>query len=289
MELIIISVVSNVRCRVKRTGIFIFLFLIVCSVFAVGQDSLKNRVYKVNPFIDIPVAAVAAATNYWGLRIVDRKPDLDSLTIINLDPSSVNRFDRSAIWQDVDFAPKARKLSDYGMTVSFMLPVLLLADREIRRDWAPLLLLYLETQAIVGNLFSWGAAIHIDRIRPLVYNPDVPWNERSGIRTQNSFYSGHTSSSASASFFVAKVYSDYHPELGNKKYLVYSLALIPPVFTGLMRYKGMKHFPTDVLTGLIVGASTGILIPHLHKKSGSNLSVVPFAGHVNGLALSYKF
>lgn len=280
---------SKVYLTLKRIGPCIILLLIAYSLHAEKPDSLKNLVYEVNPFIDIPVTAVAAATNFWGLRIVDRKPDLDSLTIISLDANNINRFDRSATRQDVDFAPKARKLSDYGMTVSFMLPIVLLADKEIRRDWAPLLLLYLETQAIVGNLFSWGAAIHIDRIRPLVYNPDVPWNERTGIRTQNSFYSGHTSSSASASFFVAKVYCDYHPELGNKKFLIYSLALIPPVFTGSMRYKGMKHFPTDVLTGLVVGASAGILIPHLHKKTRSNLSVVPFAGQTNGLALSYRF
>lgn len=274
---------------VKKYIFSLFLFLAACNVYPEGRDSLKHKVYNVNLYIDIPVTAVAAATNYWGLRIVDSKPHLDSLTIINLDANNINRFDRSATRQDVDFAPKARKISDYGMTVSFMLPIVLLADKEIRRDWAPLLLLYLETQAIVGNLFSWGSAIHIDRIRPLVYNPDVPWNERTGIRTQNSFYSGHVSSSASASFFVAKVYNDYHPELGNKKYLIYSIALIPPVFTGIFRYKGMKHFPTDVLTGLVVGASTGILIPHLHKIARPNLSVVPFGGQVNGLALSLRF
>jgi membrane-associated phospholipid phosphatase len=95
--------------------------------------------------------------------------------------------------------------------------------------------------------------------------------------------------SASACFFAAKVYCDYHPELGNKKYLVYSLALVPSAATGFFRYKGLKHFPTDVITGLIIGASTGILVPHLHKRTGSNLTLVPFAGPVNGLALSYKF
>jgi membrane-associated phospholipid phosphatase len=95
--------------------------------------------------------------------------------------------------------------------------------------------------------------------------------------------------SASASFFTAKVYCDYHPELGNRKYLFYSLALIPPVVTGFFRYKGLKHFPSDVITGLVVGASTGILIPHLHKRTRSNLTIVPFAGPVNGLAMSYNF
>jgi membrane-associated phospholipid phosphatase len=273
----------------RKSWYFIFLFSIACNFLIVGQDSLKTKVYKVNPYIEIPVTAVLTVTNFWGLNVVDSKPDLDSITIISLDANNINRFDRSATRQNVDFAPTARMLSDYGLYISYAIPFFLAIDKEIRKDWAPLLLLYLETQAIAGNLFSWGAAIHIDRIRPLVYNPDVPWEDRTGKRTQNSFYSGHTSTSASASFFTAKVYCDYHPELGNKKFIVYSLALIPPLYTGLFRYKGMKHFPTDVLTGMAVGAATGILIPHLHKKIRSELAIVPFAGQVNGLALSYNF
>ena len=273
----------------KRIGTFLFLVSLAGNLYAGPPDSLKNQVYKLNLYVDIPVTGIAIATNFWGLAMVDKKPILDSMTILNLDANDVNRFDRSATRQDADFAPTAQTLSDYGMAASFMLPLLLLADKEIRRDWAPLLLLFLETQAITSNLFSWGAAVHIDRIRPLVYHPDVPYDDKTFKRNKNSFYSGHTSSSASASFFTAKVYCDYHPELGNKKYLVYSLALIPPVYTGFFRYKGMKHFPTDVLTGLVVGASVGILIPHLHKKTRSNLSVRPFAGQVNGLALSYKY
>jgi hypothetical protein len=85
-----------------------------------------------------------------------------------------NRFDRSATWQDAGFAPRARTISDFGMYGSYALPLLLLADKRIRKDWSELLVLFLETQAMVGNLYSWGSVIHIDRIRPLVYNPDVP-------------------------------------------------------------------------------------------------------------------
>ena len=88
---------------------------------------------------------------------------------------------------------------------------------------------------------------------------------------------------------MAKVYCDYHPELGNKKLLIYSIAVLPPAFTGYFRYKGMKHFPTDVLTGFAVGAGTGLLIPHLHKKKNANLTIVPFTGKYNGVALSFKF
>ena len=278
-----------IRFTWRGIGLFFCFLILACNLHAGRPDSLKNQVYILNLLIDIPLTVVASATNYWGLVVVDQKPVLDSMTIINLDPNDVNGFDRSATRQEADFAPKAQKLSDYGMAISFMLPLVLLADKEIRRDWAPLALLFLETQAITSNLFSWGAAVHIDRIRPLVYHPDIPYEDKTYVRNKNSFYSGHTSTSASASFFTAKVYCDYHPEIGNKKYLVYSLALIPPMYTGYFRYRGMKHFPTDVLTGFAVGAGVGLLVPHLHKKTGPNLTILPYTGRVNGLALSYRF
>jgi membrane-associated phospholipid phosphatase len=280
---------TNSNFVLKKFLLSIFFLLFICSLSAQRADSLDHKVYKINLRIDIPVTVVGHATSFWGFATVNGKPPLDSLSIIALDANDINKFDRSATWQDAEFAPVARRLSDATLALSNMLPFLLMFDESIRQDWGDVLLLFLETQAIVGNLYSWACVVHVDRIRPLVYSEDVPWAERSGTRTKNAFYSGHTSLSASASFFAAKVYCDYHPELENKKYLVYSLALVLPVTTGLLRYKGMKHFPTDVLTGLLVGASTGILIPHLHKRTRSNLSIVPFAGPVNGLAMSYKF
>jgi membrane-associated phospholipid phosphatase len=275
----------------KKITLSIILFLVIFNLYAQEKDSLRlsQKVYTLNYWVDIPLTSVAAITGLLGASAVDSKSPLDSLTIIGLNANDINRFDRSATWQDAEFAPTARRISDVTLAVSNLLPLLLLADIEIRQDWGDVLLLFLETQAISANLYSWGCTVHVDRIRPLVYNPDVPWEEKTGARTKNAYFSGHTSMSSSASFFTAKVYCDYHPELGNKKYLIYSAAAIPPLLTGFFRYKGLKHFPTDVLTGMIVGACSGILVPHLHKRTRSNLTIAPFAGQVNGMALSYKF
>jgi membrane-associated phospholipid phosphatase len=272
-----------------KHAFFPLLCILVLSPGTHGQ-LFESEVYNVNPYIDGAITAAAAATSYWGMVIVDKKVPLDSNDIARLNANEINRFDRSATQQDPNYMHTAWKISDVGMRGSMMMPVVLMLDREIRNDWAPVLLLYLETQAIVGNLYSWGAAIHIDRIRPLVYNPEVAYEEKIFIRNKNSFYSGHTSTSAAGSFFTAKVYCDYHPELGNKKFIFYGLALLPPAFTGFYRYKGMKHFPTDVLTGVAVGAATGILVPHLHKhRKNKNLTLIPVTGHFSGLAMSLKF
>jgi len=50
--------------------------------------------------------------------------------------------------------------------------------------------------------------------------------------TTDSFFSGHTSTTA---------------------------ALIPPAFVGYHRYRGLKHFPTDIAFGTTIGAAVGIL------------------------------
>jgi len=90
---------------------------------------------------------------------------------------------------------------------------------------------------------------------------------------------------------MAKVYSDYHPELGNKKYWLFAAAAIPPSLVGYYRFKAMKHFPTDIMAGVVAGAACGILIPHIHKnkREESDWAFVPFAGKINGLQLSYTF
>ncbi len=273
----------------KISTSLIILISVSLNAWAQATDTLDQKVYNVRAVVDIPITVAAFATNYWGLRILEQKEPLDSVTIVNLDPNDINAFDRCATQQDADYAPTAQKISDYGMYAAFALPLLFLVDKKIRKDWAPLFLMYLETEAIVGNFYSWGAA-HVDRIRPLVYHPDIPWGDKIGGGTQTSFYSGHTSSSAAACFFVAKVFCDYHPEWGNKKYLVYGAAAIPPIFIGYYRIKGMKHFPTDVITGFIVGTTTGLLVPHLHKNKKANLAILPVASRrFNGLAMTLKF
>ncbi len=273
----------------KATAVCILLIFVSGHLLAGEKDSIRHQVYRVNYAVDIPVTVAAIGTAFWGLSIVTSKPPLDSMTVVQLDPNDVNRFDRRATQRDVEFGPIARSISDITMGISNAMPFFLFLNEEIRQDWSDVLILIIQTQAITGNLYSWGGTVPFDRIRPMAYNEDVPWHERTDSRNRNSFYSGHTSMSASGCFLTAKIYCDYHPELGNRKYLIYSLAAVLPVTTGFMRYKGLKHFPTDVITGLFVGAGVGMLIPQLHKMTGPNLTVVPFTGRVNGLALSYTF
>ena len=273
----------------KKTILSLCLLFLFRYSFCQEKES-SPKVYTLYPWVDIPTIVVGAITNYYALPYVKSKTPLDSAVVVHLKSSDVNWFDRSATWQNAGFSETANTISDYSLNISFLLPAILMFDDKIRPEWMELLVLYLETHAITANIYSLGAARYIDRTRPLVYNPEFAFETRTGTNTRNSFFSGHTSTAAATSFFMAKVYSDFHPELGRKKFLVYSLALIPPAFTGYFRYKASKHFPTDILTGLCVGGAMGILIPQLHKtRPNRKLAIVPFAGQLNGIAMTYKF
>ena len=255
-----------------------------------AQETSPLPVYKVNTRLEIPLSLGLFAYNSVGFKLINNKPVLDSLEISQLKTDDIPAFDRVATQQDASNMERANSLSDYGMNASVLLPFCLMFDRQIRKDWFDLMVLYAETHAINSAIYVMGAGF-FDRTRPFPYNPDVDYEKKIGKGTQVSFFSGHVSTAAAASFFMAKVYSDYHPNIGTKKYWLYAASLVPPVFVGYYRVKAMKHFPTDVITGTLIGAATGVVIPQLHKiqYGNGNLSIMPFFGESTGLNLHYSF
>ena len=180
--------------------------------------------------------------------------------------------------------------SNLALTSILALPASLLFDRRTRRDWFGLLLMYLETITVTTNIYEWSllGPNSQNRIRPVAYYDQVPYDERILANNRNSFYSGHTASAAATTFFLAKVYSDYHPEIGATKYLLYGAALIPPLVVGYLRMKALMHFPSDVMVGLGVGVLCGLLIPEMHRVREKTISfeLVASAGSM-GLAVKW--
>lgn len=277
----------------KKTA-FILLFIVQSRTLWAQQDSLvQTKVYQFNRKIEIPINLAHHTLNYFVYDALKRKPLITEEQVTALDANNVWFFDRHAATQSYSYSARenALKASDLGMNIMIGLPFTLVFDKAIRKDALDILLLYLETQAI--NLsFSYTGPLLSNRARPFAYYPEIPMEEKLKMGSTDSFFSGHTSSTAAASFFMAKVYTDYHPETEGKKWLFYAAALMPPAIVGYFRYIGLKHFPTDVLTGIAVGAASGILVPQLHKNKelrNRNLSLVPYVGETSGLLVQLKF
>jgi len=272
-----------------------FIFIVFnLSGTLTGQESgaEDKKVYHLNYKIDVPIIVGNYALNFYGLKLIKDKPPLTYEEVNTLNKDDIWKFDRRAVEQTHTHDERARTVSDIGLWVGYCLPFLLVIDNEIRSRWYDVLLLYLQAQSINYTVYAFGGPVFTSRVRPLVYYEETSLDYKlSNDGTTDSFFSGHSSMVAGASFFMAKVLDDYHPELGGKKWLIYAAALIPPVFVGYHRYRGKMHFPTDIVLGTAIGAAAGVLVPHLHKKSRKNkdLSIVPFTGSYSGMVLSLKF
>ena len=107
----------------------------------------------------------------------------------------------------------------------------------------------------------------------MAYYDQLTYDQRKSGSNRNSFYSGHDAVVSASTFFMAKVYCDYNPGIGNNKYFLYAAATIPPLDMGYFRVKALAHFPSDVLVGLGVGAVCGFVIPELHRLQDKNFSL----------------
>ena len=141
-------------------------------------------------------------------------------------------------------------------------------------------------------MYSWGpyGAQVIERFRPATFIEELSFEKRTDPNNRNSFFSGHTNSTAAGVFFTAKVYCDFHPDLGWKKGLIYGLATIPTVAVGVYRIRALRHYPTDIIVGAINGALVGILVPEIHKRSQARLAFAPsYLPQFKGASMVYRF
>ncbi len=271
--------------------VFSFLFALNATT-VYGQSSSP---YKTSFKVDGPITAVAVGLNGYGLYRITDKDGMSEAQVLAMDKNDVNKFDRPYAGNyDLD----AKNLSDFGFYGSFALPLTLLFNEDVRSNAGQTAVLYVETMAITGALFTMANGF-TERRRPLAYGEfdangqaieGAPMDERIRKNAKNSFFAGHTAATAGASFFFAKVFHDYNPDSPWKP-VVWGAAAALPAGVGYLRLKAGKHFLSDNIIGYVVGAGAGILVPQLHKKGNtSGLSLVPVSTfEYNGAALTYKF
>ncbi len=198
------------------------------------------------------------------------RQNLDPLTeeeVASLDPMDVPAFDRGTIT-----TKKAVTAGDLFLFGSFFFPFTFASHEETKKD--------IETLAVMtGEVFVFQMGLNFmvkvltQRVRPYCYDENTPLPEKTTVHAKLSFYSGHTSTAAAMSFFVAKVFSDYLSS-PSTKFIIWTSAAIYPLFTGFLRLGSGSHFRTDIIAGYITGALIGYLIPVLHKsKLKENLTI----------------
>jgi membrane-associated phospholipid phosphatase len=247
---------------------------LLCGCAATAQKD--STVYRLNAWVDAPLIAAGTTSFITGMWAQNAKPSLGPGELGGLRNYQVPGFDRMALRIDPAGQDRAMRISDRVLYGTLAAPAALLLDGRVRKEWLNVYTLYVEAAAITSGMQAWSC-VGAGRYRPIAYIESATLDQRIDQRNSNSFYSGHTANTAMASFFMAQVLSDMHPELGAKKWWLYGAAALPPAVVGYYRIEAGKHFPTDVLTGALMGAATGILVPVLHRAHlcDGHLSVVP--------------
>ncbi|MCU0405753.1 MAG: phosphatase PAP2 family protein [Ignavibacteriaceae bacterium] len=235
-----------------------FALSVIFSFSISSAQSTQNRPFELSLGKEATIISAGAVVGAAAFLIMSNNSKLTEEGVNSLSRGDVNGFDRIAVGpyqEDV--------LGDALLYGSFLLPVTFLTYEDTREDFGTLSLMY-------GEVILVNAAINglvkglTTRNRPFVYDENSPTDKKYEVGARHAFYSGHTSTTASNSFFTARIFSEYLTNNTAKTLIWCGAALIPAV-TGFSRVNTHNHFPTDVIVGYIVGAAIGYLIPELHE------------------------
>jgi membrane-associated phospholipid phosphatase len=271
--------------------VLLFLF-VTCDLLTIAQAQEPMAIEKPSPYktsfkTDGPIIAAGLGLTYLGYSLVVNKKGITPAELATKKKENIPFFDRGNVGF---YSEQADKDSYIPFQASFAMPVImLLANKNERQHAGQIAALYVEAMSISASLFTLSAGL-VERSRPLVYGSSAPLETKLINNSQRSFFAGHVSATATATFFAAKVFQDFNPDSKARPYVWAAAAAIPAV-VGYLRYKAGMHFLSDNILGYAIGMGCGILVPQLHKTNTfKNLSIVPQAGDdYKGLALLYRF
>jgi membrane-associated phospholipid phosphatase len=222
------------------------------------------------------VIASAIGVGAIGYLLISNKHDLTLEQVNNKKPDNLLFFDR---WSAGYYSKKADKNSYTIFYASYLYPVLgMFLNKNIHNKIKQVGLLFIETISISSAMYTLADGL-VYRSRPYVYGNLAPQDLRMRKRSQRSFYSGHVSTVAAASFFMARVHKDFK---GNAKLQpwLWGIAVTLPAVMAYERIKAGYHFLSDCIFSYGIGAATGLLVPAMHKsKRLQNISLLPQIGN----------
>ena len=257
-----------------------------------AADHLKNTTtispYKTSLLGDGLAIAGAVGVTFLGYELISNKNNLTPGELAAKTKDKLPFFDRFVAG---NYSPQADRDSYILFDADYALPfIAALIDKDQRAKFGQVAVLYIETIAITGSMYTLAAGL-VYRSRPFVYGDKAPMDKRLDKGAQRSFYGGHVAGTAASLFFISKVYHDFHPGSKVTPYLYVASGAL----TGLMAYMRMQagyHFFSDCLLSSVIGTATGLIIPQIHKnKNLTNVSITPemFNNGASGLALTYRF
>ena len=244
----------------------------------------KETPYQLNKRSDKDILISSAGTYLIGLYMKETIRPMSITEINNKQIGELNFLDRQS-WNGSSRI--ARNRSDVLLRIGLATPFFMAFDQEVRRDYLENAVLFAEVILINNAVADWTKALS-RKARPYVYQSDVPIENKEGISAVHSFFSGHSSTVASYTFFTYHLMRQYSDNSWLKGGTL-AFAVILPTYTSILRVQAGKHFPTDVIAGSLIGAIIGYGVPEWHlKKAQKHAQNSLFISQTwNGIQLRY--
>jgi membrane-associated phospholipid phosphatase len=255
--------------RARRRAVSVIAVLAVASLprAAHAEPALEaGQHFQVDPVSDgVLTGASVGFSTLLGLIL-----STGEIQPTPISPGAENQLlgiDRIAVTQQVD--PHAVLYSDLGLGVAVAYAVLDPVLSGVRDGWDALIVdavLYGESAALTQALTDI-TKIAVRRPRPIDYIHCASSASSAGCSSTNmelSFFSGHTagvSSVVGTATYLAFVRAPHTA----RPWITLGAGALLTAFVGYERVRAAAHFPTDVITGALAGASVGVLVPHLHR------------------------
>ncbi len=191
------------------------------------------------------------------------------------DPADLSGFDRYAVGR---VSKPWQTFSDIAVVTAVAAPAIYLGLESLALPTQDPLGDFFNDTLVVAESLSLTLIVEtvikftVRRPRPISY---VEPAAMANIDTQLSLPSGHTGLVAAAASALTTTVFMRHPQ-SNARFVVLGAGLALSFLTGFARVESGQHFPTDTITGLLIGAAAGFVVPFLHRKQPGLLPTVAF-------------
>lgn len=260
----------------SRFNIILFILFIQSPVFSQSPYSLDTG-------REIVIFSGGLVLGIVDSKLIDNKKPISYEELHNLSKENLNAFDRGATY---NWSPASAELSNVLLITAIASPLLLFTSSAVRNDVGTFSTMYLQNILTTYSVTHLSKGL-ITRYRPYTYNEDVPDEIRQNVDATHSFFSAHTSVSFASAVFLSIIFSKYFPDSDFKPY-VWSSSLLLATAVGYLRYASGTHYPSDIITGAVIGSIIGFLIPLIHESDEKKIQNIPITKSNNNI-ISFSF
>lgn len=243
--------------------ILLTLCLLTGSLLPVRAQYRQQKVQWKKDLGLLALGGAGTLSGYLLQRQIDplTVPQLNTLSQTDL--STLNFLDRNL---QIQWRPPVARASDVLLIGTALMPFAVAMSQGWEDQSLNLSLLSMQTLTYTVGLTNWTKYL-TQRARPFTYlsagNDLALLEKQMEYDARTSFFSGHTSITATGSFLSAQIFSYYHPDSPYRP-LVWGGAVLLPALVGYLRVRSGKHFPSDVMAGYLVGASVALINFRFH-------------------------